>query len=62
MSAITLGPTGVLAWTGDDAPADPLWLADLHPAAGYHAAVAGTGARPEITEERGDGLLAAQAL
>jgi 4'-phosphopantetheinyl transferase len=61
MSAITLGPAGVLAWTGDDAPRDPLWLADLHPAAGYHAAVAGTGARPEITEERGDGLLAAQA-
>jgi 4'-phosphopantetheinyl transferase len=61
MSAITLGPAGVLAWTGDDAPRDPLWLADLHPAAGYHAAVAGTGARPEITEERGDELLAAQA-
>jgi 4'-phosphopantetheinyl transferase len=61
MSAITLGQAGVLDWTGDDAPRDPLWLADLHPAAGYHAAVAGTGARPEITEERGDGLLAAQA-
>jgi 4'-phosphopantetheinyl transferase len=61
MSAITLGPAGVLAWTGDDAPRDPLWLADLRPAAGYHAAVAGTGTRPEITVERGDGLLAAQA-
>jgi 4'-phosphopantetheinyl transferase len=61
MSAITLGPAGVLAWTGDDAPRDPLWLADLHPAAGYHAAVAGTGTRPEITEERGDEVLAAQA-
>lgn len=62
MSAITLGPAGVLAWTGDDAPRDPLWLADLHPAAGYRAAVAGTGERPGITEERGDGLLARQAL
>jgi len=62
MSAITLGPSGVLDWTGDDAPRAPLWLADLHPAAGYHAAVAGTGARPEIVEERGDALLAGQAL
>jgi 4'-phosphopantetheinyl transferase len=61
MSAITLGPAGVLAWTGEDAPRYPLWLADLHPAAGYHAAVAGTGARLEITEERGDALLASQA-
>ena len=62
MSAITLGPNGVLDWTGDDAPRDPLWVADLHPAPGYRAAVAGSGDRPEITEERGDGLLAAQAL
>jgi 4'-phosphopantetheinyl transferase len=62
MSAITVGPAGVLDWTGEDAPRDPLWLADLHPAAGYHAAVAGTGARPEIVEERGDALLAGQAL
>jgi 4'-phosphopantetheinyl transferase len=61
MSAITLGPAGVLAWTGEDAPRDPLWLADLHPAAGYHAAVAGTGARSEITEKRGDELLCGQA-
>ena len=61
MSAITLGPAGVIAWTGEDAPREPLWLADLHPGAGYHAAVAGTGVRPEITEERGDGLLAGQA-
>jgi 4'-phosphopantetheinyl transferase len=61
MSAITLGPAGVLAWTGEDAPREPLWLADLRPAAGYHAAVAGTGTRPEITEERGDELLARQA-
>jgi 4'-phosphopantetheinyl transferase len=61
MSAITLGPAGILDWTGEDAPHDPLWLADLRPAAGYHAAVAGTGARPEIIEERGDALLAGQA-
>jgi 4'-phosphopantetheinyl transferase len=61
MSAITLGPAGVLDWTGEDAPREPLWLADLRPAAGYHAAVAGTGTRPEITEERGDDLLARQA-
>ena len=61
MTAITLGPAGVLAWTGEDAPRNPLWLRDLHPAAGYHAAVAGTGAGPEVTEERGDALLARQA-
>jgi len=61
MSAITLGPAGVLAWTGEDAPRGPLWLADLRPATGYHAAVAGTGARPEVVERRGDALLAGQA-
>jgi 4'-phosphopantetheinyl transferase len=61
MSAITLGPAGVLDWTGEDAPRAPLWLADLSPAARYHAAVAGTGTRPEITERRGDELLAGQA-
>jgi 4'-phosphopantetheinyl transferase len=61
MSAITLGPAGVLAWTGEDAPREPMWLADLHPGEGYHAAVAGTGARPAVTERRGDDLLAAQA-
>jgi 4'-phosphopantetheinyl transferase len=61
MSAITLGPAGVLAWTGEDAPHDPLWLADLRPAAGYHAAVAGTGAPPQVKEASGDALLAGQA-
>jgi 4'-phosphopantetheinyl transferase len=61
MSAITLGPSGVLGWSGDDAPRDPLWLRDLHPAAGYRAAVAGTGAPPDVREEHGDALLAAQA-
>lgn len=61
MSAITLGPSGVLGWSGDDAPREPLWLRDLRPAAGYRAAVAGTGAPPDVREEPGDALLAAQA-
>jgi 4'-phosphopantetheinyl transferase len=61
MSAITLGPSGVLAWTGEDAPREPLWLRDLHPAGGYRAAVAGTGATPDVSEESGDALLAGQA-
>jgi 4'-phosphopantetheinyl transferase len=62
MSAITLGPDGVLDWSGEDAPLEPLWLRDLLPAPGYRAAVAGTGAQPQVvTEERGDDLLAAQA-
>jgi 4'-phosphopantetheinyl transferase len=61
MSAITLGPSGVLDWVGDDAPRDPLWLHDLHPAAGYRAAVAGTGAQPEVTEASGGQLLAGQS-
>jgi len=58
MSAITLGPSGVLDWVGEDAPADPAWLRDLHPAPGYHAAVAGFGAEPAVAEEAGDDLLA----
>jgi len=58
MSAITLGPSGVLDWVGADAPTDPAWLRDLHPAPGYRAAVAGFGAEPAVTEESGDGLLA----
>ncbi|MHA6626219.1 4'-phosphopantetheinyl transferase family protein [Pseudonocardia sichuanensis] len=58
MSAITLGPSGVLDWAGEDAPAGPVWLRDLHPAPGYRAAVAGFGARPAVTEETGDDLLA----
>lgn len=61
MSSITLGPAGVLDWTGEDAPRDPLWLRDLRPAARYHAAVAGTGTPPVVTEDRGDALLAGQA-
>jgi 4'-phosphopantetheinyl transferase len=58
MSAITLGPSGVLDWAGEDAPADPAWLRDLRPAPGYHAAVAGFGAEPVVTEAAGDDLLA----
>jgi 4'-phosphopantetheinyl transferase len=61
MSAITLGPSGVLGWSGEDAPGEPLWLRDLHPAPGYRAAAAGTGAPPDVTEESGDAALAAQA-
>lgn len=61
MSAITLGPEGVLGWAGEDAPREPLWLCDLHPAAGYRAAVAGTGPPPDVTETSGDALLAGQA-
>jgi 4'-phosphopantetheinyl transferase len=58
MSAITLGPTGVLDWAGEDAPADPAWLRDLHPAPGYRGAVAGFGPEPAVTERTGDDLLA----
>ena len=61
MSAITLGPSGVQRWTGEDAPREPLWLRDLHPAPGYRGAVAGFGAPPEVTEEPGAPLLAAAA-
>lgn len=61
MSAITLGQSGVLDWAGDDAPRDPMWLRDLHPSPGYRAAVAGTGADPDVTEASGGALLAAQA-
>jgi 4'-phosphopantetheinyl transferase len=59
MSAITLVPEGVLGWTGEDAPRDPLWLRDLHPATGYLAAVAGTAPLSEVTEASGDALLGA---
>jgi 4'-phosphopantetheinyl transferase len=58
MSDITLGPSGVREWTGEDAPREPLWLRDLHPAHGYRAAVAGTGDPPDVGERRGDALLA----
>lgn len=55
MSAITLGSTPdgprVRSWTGEGAPAGPVWLRDLHPRPGYRAAVAGLGpTAPEIVE------------
>lgn len=57
MTDITLGPAGVEAWTGAGAPHAPLWLHDLHPAAGYKAAVAGFGAVPSIMEHDGNRTL-----
>jgi 4'-phosphopantetheinyl transferase len=57
MSAITLGPSGVQEWQGDDAPDEPVWLHDLRPRPGYHAAVAGFGAAPPVTEADGTALL-----
>lgn len=59
MTAITLGPDGVESWTGDGAPADPVWLRDLRPAADHHAAVAGFGTRaPDVAEVDGNTVLA----
>jgi 4'-phosphopantetheinyl transferase len=58
MNAITLGPDGVRGWTGDGAPADPVWLHDLQPAPGYPAAVAGLGEpAPAVVEGDGNVLL-----
>jgi 4'-phosphopantetheinyl transferase len=58
MNAITLGPAGVAEWTGDGAPAEPVWLRDLHPGPGYRAALAGLGAEPAaVRTEDGDALL-----
>jgi 4'-phosphopantetheinyl transferase len=51
MRDITLGPTGVEAWTGAGAPTDPVWLRDLHPGPGYAAAVAGLGPDPVAVRE-----------
>ncbi|OLT10875.1 hypothetical protein BJF78_28375 [Pseudonocardia sp. CNS-139] len=59
MSDITLGPSGVVAWTGEGAPAGPVWLRDLRPAPGYRAAIAGLGADPvQVEVADGDALLA----
>jgi 4'-phosphopantetheinyl transferase len=59
MAAITLGPAGVVEWTGDGAPTGPVWLRDLHPGPGYRAAIAGLGAEPaDVRTEDGDALLA----
>jgi len=58
MDAITLGPDGVLGWTGAGAPTGPVWLRDLRPADGYPAAVAGLGPAPAAVRERdGDAVL-----
>jgi 4'-phosphopantetheinyl transferase len=58
MSGITLGPNGVLGWTGAGAPGGPVWLRDLQPAAGYVAAVAGLGPDPAgVRESDGDAVL-----
>jgi 4'-phosphopantetheinyl transferase len=62
MAAITLGPDGVADWTGDSAPAGPVWLRDLSPVPGYRAAVAGLGAPPEeIVEQHAQHLIATNA-
>lgn len=61
MSGITLDGPRVAAWTGDGAPAVPVWVVDLSPAPGYPAAVAGLGGTaPEVVEEDGDALLASR--
>ncbi len=52
MAAITLEPGGVAAWTGEGAPAGPVWLRDLAPASGYRAAVAGLGRPPGVVVEQ----------
>jgi 4'-phosphopantetheinyl transferase len=58
MAAITLGPSGVVEWTGDGAPSGPVWLRDLRPGPGYRAAIAGLGAEPAAVRiEDGDVLL-----
>ncbi|GEL17142.1 4'-phosphopantetheinyl transferase family protein [Pseudonocardia asaccharolytica] len=61
MSSITLSPPwrppAVEAWTGDGAPRETVWLADLLPAADHPAAVAGFGTAPSIQEFDGDPLL-----
>lgn len=61
MNAITLGPGGVVGWTGKGAPSEPVWLRDLRPAsAAYKAAVAGLGAAPpSVDEADGDPVLQA---
>ncbi|MFC5993429.1 4'-phosphopantetheinyl transferase family protein, partial [Pseudonocardia hispaniensis] len=65
MSAITLSPPwrppAVEAWTGDGAPREAVWLADLMPAPDHPAAVAGFGAAPTIREFDGDPLLSSWA-
>ena len=60
MSTITLAADrpAVQQWCGPGAPAGPVWLHDLHPAAEHPAAVAGPGAHaPEVVEADGNALL-----
>jgi 4'-phosphopantetheinyl transferase len=58
MNAITLGPEGLVGWTGPGAPSGPVWLHDLRPAPTYPAAVAGLGDAPSALEEAdGDPVL-----
>lgn len=61
MTTITLAPDGaVQEWTGEDAPAGPVWLRDLRPAPDHYGAVAGPGPRPpRIREADGDAVLRA---
>lgn len=60
MSGITLGPEGLLDWSGDGAPGGPVWMRDLQPAPAHPAAVAGIGAvAPAVVEADGDAVLAA---
>jgi len=61
MSAITLDGAAVRGWTGEHAPAGPVWLRDLSPAPGYAAAVAGLGPAPRVVQQRGDRALRASA-
>ncbi|MGD9528881.1 4'-phosphopantetheinyl transferase family protein [Pseudonocardia sp.] len=62
MAAITLEGPRVVAWSGERAPAAPMWLRDLRPAPGYTGAVAGAGpVAPPVAELRGDHLLRAAA-
>jgi len=61
MSEITLGPAGVEAWVGPNAPAGRVWLRELHPQPGYRAAVAGLGVAPRAVQERDGGSVLAAA-
>jgi 4'-phosphopantetheinyl transferase len=63
MSAITLGPSGLVGWVGDGAPDGPVWLRDLRPAPDCPAAVAGLGPDPvAVRESDGAELLRALAV
>ncbi|MGE3285589.1 MAG: 4'-phosphopantetheinyl transferase superfamily protein [Pseudonocardia sp.] len=62
MAAITLAGPRVVAWSGEHAPAGPMWLCDLRPAPGYTGALAGAGPlAPPVAELRGDDLIRAAA-